>query len=374
MASGGSISLSHPAMYFPPPPDTSTFVENVIRITYEAAQPQSKDTAVVFKVKCSAPSKFHVHPRIGTMLVRQTTLSSSIALHVSAKEEGSACSSARSPVSYAARSAAVTPSTIGRGNGRDYQERFSVEAFLLLDDDDVAAAASEDSTVQTPSSKTQKLSALSQKLYDKAANRGGSSTASCVPIKSVGIKVYLDNVIMSGASPQAEHSCMVVPADADVRFLPFRAPSARSSLATPARASFHTGQGSLDTTTTTAGCESIAEETRRLKEELARLQNAIAETERDKRVLERGVAGSATILKKCEESFDRSEMRRDAETLEKTTPPKKRGVPFIVVLGMMFLTFVISLYFRLQSGQAITNPFGLHRAPTPHDFSPPHEL
>jgi hypothetical protein len=354
MATPGSLHVSHSAMYFPPPPDTRTFVENVVRVTFDVTEKHVKDVAVVFKVKCSSPGKFHVHPRVGSMLVRSGSTTCSIALHVSAKEEGSTnASSIRSPLSMA-RSAA-TPSTV-KGT-RDYQERFSIEAFFVTDDEDVAAAAS-DATANgvdiVPSSKLAQKVSQSQKLYDKAAHGGPRPTM--VPLKAVTIRVYLENVCMK-APRDGNINAVVVPPDAEVHFLPFRASpsSTRNANATPSRNSASPIPAVAPGDNNNLGA--IAEETLRLKEELQRLQSAIAETERDKRVLERGVAGSTSILKKydsvvVEESVDQEKR-------------KKRGIPFVIVVAMMFLTFAISLYFRMQTGRAITNPFGLHRYPLP---------
>lgn len=368
MTTTGSLTLSHSAMYFPPPPDTNTYVENIVKITYSQEQARDADVAVVFKVKCSAPTKFHVHPRIGTILIPRGSLSSFIELHVSAKEEGSGnCST------LIARSTA--PSAVGGGERggratRDFQERFSVDAFLLLSGDDVAAAAEEaaSATSQTPSSRSQRVQTQSQKLFDKAS---ASQSASIQQVKSAAIRVFLDNVVLPGGQPSSA-SCVVIPPEAQVRFLPFRAPpaSTRSSLTTPAR---QNAPGTLRLPVESpaqqqqdaASGDPIAEETRRLKEELARLQSAIVETERDKKVLERGVAGSTTMLKKYDDAINAAEQSDGAATASASLK-KKRGVPFVVVIGMMFLTFAVSLYFRLNSGRgAITNPFGLSRTLQP---------
>lgn len=341
----GRLEVSHPALYFPPPPEPNSFVENSVRLTFEAESAvHSQQVAIVFKLKCSAPNKFHVLPRIGAMVLPAGESSANIVITVAVKDDSClSVNGARSPcASLMNRSTLTATPRNGKGGFRDYQERFSIDVIYITASTEVAHIVQRLKNAPTLKKHPNDLS----DVFEKAST--GTLGANAIPLSPVHLKVFMDQVVMGKKGDQLEPGCVVVPAEADVRIVPMRS-SRQHSTATPVQMPTIGGGSAL----------SIAEETQRLKAELQRLEQAIADTERDKIVLERGVAGSAAILNKYELQ------QQTADDTNRQLPVKrKRGIPFVVVLFLMFVTFAVTLFFRLQDGRVITNPFGLRQYAT----------
>lgn len=341
----GVLTASHNSVYFPAPPSDTLVVENVVTVTYHRHSEDS-DGVVLFRIKCSAPQKFHVNPRIGAIVVRKSvetnpSTAPRASITFSLKDEAASSKSAASPcVSAAPQSSTAF---------RPFQERFSITSIYIPGERAIDAAG-----------KRRKEALVD--LYEEATGHNGAQLwPHSRSIKTITLKVYLDGICWP--TDKVPDGGSVVPPDAVV--LCKKAPT---SLVSPAK---QPSQRDIRPGVAEAAWQSarpqdlkkIADETTKLRKELEDLEKAITESERDKKVLQKSVTSSTSMLEAAGKkaavlgSSDDSVVRK-----------RKRGIPFSVVLVLMVLTFGLGLYLRLRNGDRLQNPFSFPFSSTHPDL------
>lgn len=355
----GKLTPSCGAMYFPSPPDDMCFAENVITITFQG-ELSPADRVLVFKVKSSAPTKFHVLPRYGALVIPANSESASLDVVVQLKDTAGSPGSNESPAHSIAQR--TNPPNTNNGNSNnnrqhDYQEKFSIESFLVSRAESVAVGMRSSSGKEV------------QDLYDQASQWSGKGLDTSIPLKAVSIKAYTENVWWNESGPPPPQS--IVPIEGSrISFKPYAArPRSARNAGTPLKmlfkknsdASAATPRGEslipppipLAQPPSTSASESEAsklmEESQRLREQLQQLQNAIDETALDKKQLEKSLAqGSSALQRRDEQQSIKSVV--DAPQGEKVsltnTAKRKRGIPFMVVLSLMIVTFCVAFVMR----------------------------
>ncbi|KPI83016.1 hypothetical protein ABL78_7963 [Leptomonas seymouri] len=197
-----SLTPSCANLYFPAEPR-----DNVVALRWDASDaPLEPNTSVIFKVKCTAPQRFHVTPRYGALLLADVMgatvqYSNKVAEivfglrenHVGAAEKqggtagNGALPSAMSRASTS-RMASVTP------GGPAYQERFSIE-YVVIKSEPLAFQQILNSLTDYA-----KLAEVVKSMWSLVAS-GAIPRAHIGAQASINMKVFMENVVLNRNDP-----------------------------------------------------------------------------------------------------------------------------------------------------------------------------
>jgi hypothetical protein len=384
----GKLVSNCGAVYFPStlepdlsPVPSGKLVENVISLTWsEPATTSSQpfDGVVLFKVKSSTPTKFHVHPRFGAIDVVDG-VSKAAEVSISLRKSMSEDSKGRSQQIHGSQPAA--PVSDGA------TEKFLIEYLLVAKPSVVVSTVRGSGDAGTAKRVVE--------WYDEAKLQSGSPGK--ILLKGFMENVYTEEQLKQDATLQDQEVVFVVPATAVVSYqtvvsvrhsarsvsrpTEFRDQSSETlafspsvvpvPAAPPVTSSNNTPSGGAPNSKLAYIAE-LDEETHSLRLEVDRLKSELQRALEDKKAAEASVAAvakSATELSALSSSGSLSaaqlkggggEGRQDSRdrepvdggyTRESTSQGKrKKGVPFLVVLALMVLTFVATFYLRLARG------------------------
>lgn len=350
------LKVSHPRIYFPPAPSDDSVVENVIIVGTEqsaAASPAREappldNTIIIFKVKCSAPKRFHVAPCVG-IVQPYLGANNGVPIRISLKQQDREGESPTNPRPRSLADTTCSNLAASSSNLIQQQERFAVEGILVRGD-----AAVREKLIDIEHQTGALL-----KCFERLSKPEHGSEV--VVLKPVALKAHLDNVVWEKrAAGPTNDSLIIVPAEAQVTVVKRKSNSESISPSTRVgrRQSVSSPVPKRPPASSALTPAAVAEADA-LRKELQELEDAIAETDRDRLLLSQTVDQTNAILDRATVA---NHKRREAEAAaaKQEMKPRKRGIPFLLVVFLMLLTFSAAIWIRMRRGDVIRNPFSTH--------------
>ena len=332
----GKLSANCSGVYFPAtlepdcgPVPQGKVIENTVTLTWSSEGGNAFTGVVLFKVKSSTPTRFHVHPRYGVIeVVDGIGKATDVTISLRGTDGGLLDSSQTDLVN---------------------SEKFLVEYFTTARPD-VVSAFHNNADGAPPKRVVELYEQLKPTPVGKILLRG---FLDCV---------FTEEQLKFDPNLQDRAVVFIVPSGANLAYqakLSSRLSIRTQSMPQVNQSEFH--DQSLEpapvptpatpTPRSSSNLQRLAEvddETHKLRVELDHLRQQLEIARRDKKEIEAAVAASKRAEQK---SAHRSEKKESSEFT------KKKGVPFLAVVMLMLLTFVATFYCRVARGWGGSSPF-----------------